>query len=606
MMRTLLLAGLAVLLASSPADAGERRPGEDPARGRGGSLRASPPDSAELRDRARDAQERFERVRWRNLPRVPDSGGRPCSEVIGRFCLIQGTEDWEPEPEAPEIVRGRESLLRTLAEIGEAIPGDRWVLSQRVLYLGEAGRWSEARELTRECGGQPETWWCHGLAGFVHHGAGRFAEALDAFRGALGRMEPERAERWNDPEQILEGGAFRAWNDADDGQRPRLFGRLWSLADPLYLVPGNDRLTAHYARHTLSWIRDDAANPYRISWGWDLERILIRYGAEHGWERQRPRATSLEAASVIGHHHPQSKQYLPSARAFEAPTELETGEWSLEEDRPRTAYAPSYAPRMAIRPFQLARFRREEELVLVAGFALPTDTAKEERPENARPGPWDGPVQAGLFLVDPDTGPVREVRLSGEERGVLRLRAARDAYLVSTEVWDPGRARAARSRQGTSLSTLPPDVAALSDLLLLDAGERPPRRLEEAVPRARAELRACAGERVTVGWELYGLGLVRESVDFRLRLRRTDRGFLRRAGEWLGILGDAPSVSLRWSEAGPDRPGPFFRAVDLTPPPDAGPGTYELALRVRLEGRTPLEARRSIRIGGAGCRRTGG
>lgn len=606
MLPHLLIPALLAALASVPPD-GTPGPAASAAhRGAtGAQTGGAPPDSADLRARARAAQDAFERMRRRNLPRDPGTGGGSCSEVIGRFCLIyQGEDDWEPTPDPPEILQGREALLRTLTEVGEAIPGDRWVLSQRIFYLAEEGRWSQALELTRRCGGQPDAWWCRALRGLVLHGAERYLASMEAFREALARMDDERAGRWRDPEHVLDDGAWDVWSDADAEDRPRLVNRLWLLGDPLYLVPGNDRLTAHYARHTISWIRDDAANPHRVPWGWDLARILVRYGAELGWERQRPRTTSLQSASVVGHHHPESRQYLPSARAFEAPTELEPGEWTLEEDRPRTAYAPPYAPRTSTPSFQLARFRRQGDLVVVAGFVLPLDTGSgPARPGVGPAGPWGGSVQAGLFLLDPDTGVVGRTGLTGAREGALRLRTEPGAYLASVEVWDPGTARAARSRQGVSMGPPPPpDVAALSDLLLMNAGERTPRSLEEAAPRTRAELRACPGERVTVGWELYGVGLTRESVRFHLRLRRTDRSFLSRAGEWLGLSSGEPPVSLSWTESGPEGLRPYFRAVDLTPPDDAEAGAYELVLEAVPEGRGPLEARQAVRIGGSGCR----
>ncbi len=565
------------------------------------------PDSTGLLDRARDAQARFERLRRRNLPRTRNRGGASCSEVVGRFCLVyEGEEEWVPEPDPPEVLEARQRLLESLADVGRRIPGDRWVLAQRVFYLGEEGRWSEALELADGCGGHRGEWWCHALRGLVHHGAERYPASLGAFRDALDAMEPERAERWNDPEHLLEQGAYEHWSDAEEDEREVLLRRLWLLADPLYLVEGNDRLTAHYARHTISWIREDAANPHRVPWGWDLARILVRYGAELGWERERPAVSSLESASVVGHHHPESRQFLPSSAAFRAPTRLEPGEWTLEADRPRTAYAPAYAARMEDRPFQVARFRREAEMVVVAGFRLPPDTLPDVA-GGGPPGPWGGGLQAGLFLVAPDSGVAREVRTRGADSGGLRLRAEAGSYLASVEVWDPGGARAARARQGVRMAEAPgPDVVTISDLLVMDAGAAPPESLEEAAPRTRPELRACPGGTMAVGWELYGLGLRRETLAFRLRVERTDEGFFRRTGELLGLVDSAPTVTLEWSEPGPERLRPFFRAVDVSLPEEMEAGTHELRLRVRLPGREPLAARRPLMVGGEGCDGVGG
>jgi len=341
------------------------------------------PDSAALLDRAQDAQRRFERLRRDALPRTADQGFGPCDEVIGRMCLTYGQPggDWEPEPEPPGIIRARQELLDLLSEVGGMIPGDRWVLAQRVYYLGEDGRWGRALELVGPCRAT-DPWWCHALRGLALHGQDRYQESLDAFHGALDAMGEERARDWRDPEEILDDRAHDVWKDAEEGERAALRERLWVLSDPLILVPGNDRLTAHFARRTVSWIREDAENAYGISWGWDLEQLVVRYGSELGWERTRPSAASLARAAVVGHHHPESRQYVPPGEVFADPAGVAAEGWSLETERPRSAYAPSYAPRMAALPFQVARFRRGDTLVVAAGFTLPDSAPTRRR----RPG----------------------------------------------------------------------------------------------------------------------------------------------------------------------------------------------------------------------------
>lgn len=588
----------------------------------GDTLRDQEPDSSTLHDRARSAQRRFERRRRQALPRTADGMSySSCDEVIGRFCLRFDTgDDWRPEPDPPEVLQARDDLLDELEEIAARIPGDGWILGQRVQYLGEEGRWGEALEAVGSCEAPAEGWWCHALRGYTLHRSDRYEEAERAFRAALETMDEERREQWLDPEIVLDRDAHSTWDDASEEDRDLLRDRLWTLADPLFLVPGNDRLTEHFARHTASWIREDARNPYGLSWGWDLTRLVVRYGSEVGWERTRPRVGSLRPASVVGHHHPESRQYLPPGEVFSDPAAADPGEWELEVRRPRTSYAPPYAPRLEAESFQIARFRRGRNLVVVAGFRLPPDTAREEdgyagegasppAPRGEAPGAPDeegedarlgagpaGPVQAGLFLVDEDAGDrLRTVR-TGRERGGLRLRAPPGRYLLSVEVWSPGKARAGRARGGVRLVDNGSGAAAISDLLLMDAGDGVPRSLDEAVDRARPELRACVGETLAIGWETYGAELRRETLEFRLLIERTDRGLLQRAGEWLGLTGSPEPVSVRWTEPGPDTAAPAFRAVDLTLPHDLEEGTYRVRLRVEPSDGPALEADRSLAV----------
>lgn len=587
-------ASYALLAAGSP---GERGPtGPRPSQ-------VSEEDSVDLHERARRSQADFERRRRRALPRTGGSGTfSSCDEVVGRFCLrFQEGGDWEPDLDSPEILQARDDLLDVLAEVGREIPGDRWVRGQRIHYLGEEGRWGEALDLVEDCASPAEGWWCHALQGYVLHRSDRYGEALEAFLRALGQMDGEMRSEWEDPEPLLDRSGRGVWGDAGPEDRDGLWQRLWALADPLYLVPGNDRLTEHYARRTASWIRDDARNPYGIRWGWDLTRLLVRYGSELGWERERPAATSLRSASVIGHHHPESRRYVPPGDVLADPFGFDPEVWDPEADDPLSSYAPPYAPELRSERFQVARFRRGHEMVVLAGYRLPSDEEDADDPQRgestpATSGAPSGPVQAGLFLLHPDSGEVRRVRRTGVDRGGLTLRVPMSGYLASVEVWSPRRSLAGRVRVGVEMVELPPDVAAISDLLVLDPGEVPAADLEEAASRIRPHLRVCPGETVGVGWELYGLGLQRESVDFRLRVEATDRGFFQRAGEWLG-LSDAPDpVTLEWTETGPDRPRPFFRSIEVRLPDEMEPGAHRIRLDADLAGRSPLRAERFVEV----------
>jgi len=162
------------------------------------------------------------------------------------------------------------------------------------------------------------------------------------------------------------------------------------------------------------------------------------------------------------------------------------------------------------------------------------------------------------------------------------------------------------------LAPLPPDVAALSDLLLLEpapgrapepAGEPAadgdrdlPETLEAAIPRVRAVPEACPGSTIVVGWELTGIGLRREVVEFALRLEPPPSGFFSRIGGLLGVTSSPEPVSLEWMEEGPEGLRPFFRAVRLSLPPEMEPGSHRLILEARLQGRNPLIAERRVEV----------
>ena len=317
----------------------------------------SRPDSTDIRSQAEDAQERFERVRRRLLPYVWDGGRRPCEERIGRLCLWHGGEDdWEPLPDLPDLVEARDELLTTLAGAADHVPADEWILGQRIRYLGEAGRWEDAVRLAGGCGGAAASW-CSVLEGFALHGMGRYEAALELFHRGLETMESEEARKWRDPSVLLDGKGSDVLEDAaDEDEWEDVTARMWTLADPLYLVVGNDRESEHYARWTYSKMSDGARNAWAMRWGDDLEEIAVRYGWDRGWERIRPEFGAPGLPLVIGHQLPGGKEFAPPGRVLEMPSTTTPGAWVPEEERPRSTHVPAYAPMLLPGLAQVAVF----------------------------------------------------------------------------------------------------------------------------------------------------------------------------------------------------------------------------------------------------------
>ena len=141
-------------------------------------------------------------------------------------------------------------------------------------------------------------------------------------------MEEREAAAWWDPELVLDDAGRRRWSDLSPGERAGRMRGVWALADPLLIVPGNDRLTEHWARRTVSRIRERARNPYGMSWGSDLEELTVRYGWEVAWERAEPSSYALaEPAAAIGRHHPERRPLMPPGKALEDPWAAPEAGW---------------------------------------------------------------------------------------------------------------------------------------------------------------------------------------------------------------------------------------------------------------------------------------
>jgi tetratricopeptide (TPR) repeat protein len=555
-------------------------------------------DSSDLLGRARSAQSRYERRRIRHLPLTTVSFAGACDERIGRFCSWYDEGDWYPEPEAPEIEVLRSALLTVLDSAQGRLPGDGWLLGQRVWYHSEAGRWNEALAVAQQCRAV-DPWWCEALEGLALHGLQRYVEAEDAFQRSLLLMDPERAQEWRIPVREVDRDARRILDrlpDASNDSIDSALARLWMLSDPLYLVDGNDRKTEHYARWTVSTLKETARNPFHVRWGSDIEQLTVRFGWEIAWQRSINRGSLLAADNVIGRKHPERRDYMPSGAAFAAPGQAKHDELLPDKKRPRSLYAPAYAPQLLPMEGQLAVFPRGDRMVVVGTHFLPEDTTVHA--EHVHEIPWLEPGlqedmrdRAGLFLVSSNPaadGPtVRAKRSAGPIEGVLTLEAPVGSYVVASEVWSPSRRRAGRYREGLERRRVPEDIAALSDLLMLSPTREAPELLEAAIPLSLLRTEIQQGETFAIGWEVSGLGFRPETLAFEVAVDRVDRSLISRVGRFLRLSGEAQHVSLAWEEPGPLQPGPMFHYLDV----DLGeldPGHYRVRITLKTAGRSEV------------------
>ena len=567
-------------------------------------VQRSPEDSIRARDHAEDAQARFERIRRRLLPSVWSGGRRPCDERIGRLCLWQGGEnDWEPVPDPAELVEARDDLLATIVAAAEHIPGDGWILGQRIRYLGEAGQWENAVRLARACGGAVSSW-CSVLEGFALNGMGRYETALRRFRRGFETMDPAEARKWRDPSVLLDRKGSDVLEDAaDEAEWEHVRARVWTLADPLYLVAGNDRESEHYARWTFSKMNDGARNAWGMRWGDDLEEITVRYGWGRGWERVRPDFGAAPGpSSVIGHQLPRGKEFSPPGQVLEAPWSTPPGAWVPEEERPRSAHVPAYAPTLRPGIAQVVLLHRGDSILVAASTALPVHPEPVSKLGMNRPSigddvvprgpiPWpqpplmEGPERIGLFLVD-EGGRIRGISRKSRA-GALHLTVRAGRYLVSVEAWAPKEGLGGRVRHGIATEVLPDDLATLSDLILFHPGDSLPQQFLSALPSMRSSAQLKADEPLVVGWEIFGLGWRPEDVSFDLSFYKKGESFFGRIGRWLGFDGREEPLHLAWNEPGPSEIGPWFRSVEITIP-EVDSGDYVFRLSVTPEGREEL------------------
>jgi hypothetical protein len=139
------------------------------------------------------------------------------------------------------------------------------------------------------------------------------------------------------------------------GTNEKIAERLWWLADPFWSVPGNDRRTEHFARHTMSKIQEPARNAYNISWSSDLREMVVRYGWARFWTREPGTIYDPQNGPVSGHEATPNYHFVPVSLSTDTTVAVK---FDLDLDGSAERYSPVIARRVFEIDPQVAVFRR--------------------------------------------------------------------------------------------------------------------------------------------------------------------------------------------------------------------------------------------------------
>jgi hypothetical protein len=586
-----------------------------------------PPDSAAVEKELRRAQASFERDRRRRLPATTASYGR-CPERIGRFCHWYEDPRTTPRAEPASVAILRRGLIARLDTGYRRLPGSRWIAGQLVHYLIEDGHPDSALAAVGEC--RAAAGWCAGFAGLALHALGRDADAEAAFSRWEAALDPEERCAEHDLSWLLEGAVRSHYERLPcPGPARQVFERrFWWLADPLYLTAGNERRAEDRARRLTSLLAADAATPYGIRWGPDLDQLTLRYAWPSWWERiPRDPLRPGDVDSRVAHDPPHGLAFAPRIDPLTPPGEIARDGWRLEERRPRSTYAPAYADTFLRLPGRFAAFRRPaDSVVLVAAYALPEVAA----PGAARGGPDRGPGRdrlAALLLLSggPDDDYGHERLEPATPEGVLSARAPARGLVASLEVLGRPARVAARLRLGMDLRASPSGVPAISGLLVgpprAGAGVDTAGPTSGLLPEAPADPLGAAralrlagqgpwaapaarpGQTLRLYWEMYGLPPRQAPLRVEVTLREAEPDWFEPGRPEAGDgPGGKPRVRLAWSEVRGAPRRAYARRVALALPRSLREGLFAVEVRVLVPGWTPLTARAPVRVRAPGGR----
>jgi len=535
---------------------------------------------------AHKAQAEFETLRRRLLPYQPLAGG-DCDATVGRYCHRQ--EFATPPEDAPEVVFARARLLTTLDSIGALMPGDRWIVGQRVRYLMEAKRPLVADSVAIACaarsGVSATSSWCLALIGYTAQQLGNYTRADAAFTSALAQMSPAERCKWQDPTVLL-GRSAGVYRDGGCEARDSIIAGFWRLVQPMYLMNVNDLRTECLARITRMYIERDTRTPMSDWWGSEERATLLRYGVSQWYTRgDVPRGQTTPA--ITGFRREPAFNFFPDARAFSSPDELTDEDWDFWNPASDPTYAPIWAT--SFRPLadhQVALFRRGDSAFIVAAF-----DADDAAPATAL-------RRAGTFVAIVDHAGVltpfgTETQHSGVGT-VSTMMAPWRPFIVSLESLNPSNGAAQRTRFAPKLPHSSGRLS-LSDLLLYAPRDSTPTSLDAAVPRVLHALRAPSDRQIGVFWETYGVRSEGESVDYALLVTPADEGFFHRAMVKLHVADPERSASVQWREMPSVTKGIASRGmtVDLS---HLRPGRYSVRLMLTSGTDAPVLAERTIEI----------
>ena len=489
-------------------------------------------DSVEARRKASGAQARFELVRRQNLPRSNYGSGGQCDARIGRFCQWNNEDDTVEAKTPRAIKRAREALIASLDSAAKRAPRDGWITGQRVRYLVEAKNDTAALRVAHEC--QASAWWCDALKGLALHEGGHTAAADTAFARAIQAMPATERCKWTDITPILDPPLRTKYKKVGCGKNEAIAQRVWWLADPFWSVPGNDRRTEHFARHTMSKIQEPARNAYNIYWSNDLREMVVRYGWARYWTRESGTIYDPQSGSVSGHEATPNYHFIPVSLGTDT---IPSAKFDLDLDASAERYSPVIARRVFEIDPQVAVFKRGDSSRVVVAYDV-----------NARHQFDSIDMTGSLAVARDERSPMYVSTDTAGRKGALSVMVESKPQIMSLEVVDTtSRKAAAWKRSVLSIKPAKAGALSLSDPLLFEPSDVEVGDLDAAMKAAIGSNTVKRGK-IGVFWETYGLSHADSAQPVSLTLNRVQIGTLRRLGESIGLASRSSPLTIRWNQ----------------------------------------------------------
>ena len=432
-----------------------------------------PSDTLNIRRQMNDAARVYENSKRSTAPHRLQQNSF-CDEQVGRYCLIYDRGILPTLPDEPkQVVDARNKAIVAYQKGVVAWPTDSTLVAPLIRYLVEADRGAEAVEVAKQFKEvTTDRVWALMLLAFAQHGARDDASADETYAVALHDALPSERQQMHDVTYILSRDERSKYTELTGPQRAHYLEKLWNLADPLYLTPGNESLVEHLSRKVYTHILGLAPGGDEGPWAVDQEMLTIRFGV--------PTARSYSFGqtgqkTLMEHYDPDQLTYAPPSMITKGgiPRAEPGSAWVYDTVRAYSGFAPRTVRRMKTLEHQVERFPMGDSSLVRADFVLNLDTIVK-RPAQ---------VQVGLFLLDSTyevvAGVIDTVTVGeGEPHELLSLKAPSSAVAYSLEALELGTHLANRARY--ALPALPRTKLTVSDVALFAASEAPPPKSRSA------------------------------------------------------------------------------------------------------------------------------
>jgi hypothetical protein len=559
------------------------------------------PDSIErLRREARRAESAFERLSRQLVPMRFGSAGRDCDEIVGRFCLTYDSgRPPEPDPEHGRVVDARRAAIEALRAAFTWLPGDLDTAAPLVRYLVEDDRAGEAVSTARMYEiVSGDSVWGRLLTGFAEHAAAQDTSAERLYREVLPLLPVREREQIEDLEWLLEGEDRGEFDRLSDPAAARFRRQFWTLADPLFITPGNESWAEHVSRHV--WSRVLARAPVvgdMVRWGEDLEQLTVRYGVPVG--RTRTPGSITQDGTLVEHYDPDQLVFAPPDLLSRGlpPIPLPGRPWELDRVRGRSGFAPVTIRRVIAIDHQVSRFPKPEGTLLRVDGQMVMDSAANQ----------NGSLETGLWVLDAD------LRTLQVQRGTAGIRSGTASFamevevpgngpfLYSLEAIEPSSRLAGRARYATDADSAEGPLRLSDPLITFPFGSATlPASLSDPAIRPRPVLVLAPTDTLGLYAEARGLS-PGQRYQVTIAMEKASRASLpSRVVSWLGnrlgLGGSAPATRSEWVAVA-DAAGAATIAFELRPnsPPH---GDYVVKLEIAdLSTAQSVASQRIVRFG---------